>query len=164
MAPIAPAKDKQAWVFQTPQSFVVMAAAIAEHMANSGVKTVGYIGYNDPYGEGWLKAIQAATESRGIRVTAVERYNRADTTVTGQVLKLLSSNADAVLVAASGTPAVLPQSTQVARVLLMAEPASIDAGEITDKGYINQGAVLRRRNELVEQLYSPSPEVIRLNF
>jgi feruloyl-CoA synthase len=45
-------------------------------------------------------------------------------------------------------------STYAARALLMAEPASIDAGEITDKGYINQRVVLERRNALVESLYS----------
>ena len=115
MAPIAPAEDKKAWVFQTPQSFVVMAAAIADHMAKSGVKSAGYIGYNDPYGEGWLKAFQAAAEQKGIKLAAIERYNRADTSVTGQVLKLMSSNVDAVLVGASGTPAVLPQSTLLER-------------------------------------------------
>ena len=54
-------------------------------------------------------------------------------------------------------------STYPARVLIAAEPPSIDANEITDKGYINQRAVLERRAALVEKLYSvPSPpEVIR---
>jgi feruloyl-CoA synthase len=44
----------------------------------------------------------------------------------------------------------------------MAEPASIDANEITDKGYINQGAVLERRGDLVERLFAepPGPDVI----
>jgi feruloyl-CoA synthase len=45
-------------------------------------------------------------------------------------------------------------STRVTRVLLMDEPPSIDANEITDKGYINQRAVLTRRAGLVERLYS----------
>ena len=44
-------------------------------------------------------------------------------------------------------------STCARRALLLSEPASIDAGEITDKGYINQRAVLTRRAELVETLY-----------
>ena len=115
MAPIAPPEDKRAWVFQTPQSFSIMAAAIAEHMAKSGVKTAGYIGYNDPYGEGWLKAFQAAADAKGIKLAAIERYNRVDTSVTGQALKLMSANVDAVLIGASGTPAVLPQSTLLER-------------------------------------------------
>jgi feruloyl-CoA synthase len=44
-------------------------------------------------------------------------------------------------------------STRIARALLLAEPPSIDANEITDKGYINQRAVLERRAALVEALY-----------
>jgi feruloyl-CoA synthase len=53
-------------------------------------------------------------------------------------------------------------SAQIRRVLLMPQPPSIDANEITDKGYINQRAVLERRKALVEGLYAkvPSPELI----
>ena len=51
-------------------------------------------------------------------------------------------------------------STHPARLLIMAEPPSIDANEITDKGYMNQRAVLERRAALVERLYSGAPEVI----
>ena len=49
-------------------------------------------------------------------------------------------------------------STKIARVLLMAEPANIDAGEITDKGYVNQRATLERRADLVTQLYADPPD------
>jgi feruloyl-CoA synthase len=51
-------------------------------------------------------------------------------------------------------------STRPTRLLVMNEPPSIDANEITDKGYLNQRAVLERRAALVEQVYSSSPEVI----
>jgi feruloyl-CoA synthase len=53
-------------------------------------------------------------------------------------------------------------SRRIARVLLLAEPPSIQAGEITDKGYVNQRAVLARRAALVDQLYrgEPAPELI----
>ena len=51
-------------------------------------------------------------------------------------------------------------STTPTRLLVMNEPPSIDANEITDKGYMNQRAVLERRAKLVEKLYSGSPEVI----
>jgi branched-chain amino acid transport system substrate-binding protein len=115
MAPVPPAGDKSAWIFTTPQNFGLMATAIAEHMAANGVKTIGFIGYADPYGELWLKAMQGAADAKGIKVTAVERYQRNDTSVTGQALKIMAANPDAVLVAGSGTPAVLPQSTLVER-------------------------------------------------
>jgi feruloyl-CoA synthase len=49
-------------------------------------------------------------------------------------------------------------SAQIRRVLLMLEPPSIDANEITDKGYINQRAVLERRRELVDKLHAASPD------
>lgn len=115
MAPVPPAGEKSAWIFSTPQNFGLMATAIVEHMAASGVKSIGFIGYADPYGELWLKAMQGAADAKGIKVTAVERYQRNDTSVTGQALKIMAANPDAVLVAGSGTPAVLPQSTLVER-------------------------------------------------
>ena len=115
MGPVAPPPDKAPWVFVTPQSFSLMAEAIAQHMVASGVKTVGFIGYADPYGELWLKALQGAVEPKGIKIVAAERYQRNDTSVAGQVLKIMAANPDAVLVAGSGTPAVLPQSTLVER-------------------------------------------------
>ena len=50
------------------------------------------------------------------------------------------------------------------RVLLLDEPPSVDAGEITDKGYVNQRAVLARRAAEVEALYAEpaDPRVIRI--
>ena len=113
LAPFAPAADKAAWVFQMPQDFGIMAGAIAKHMVANGVKTVGFIGYSDGYGELWLREMNRAAAANGIKMVATERYNRTDTSVTGQILKIMSTNPDAVLVAGSGTPAVLPQATLV---------------------------------------------------
>jgi feruloyl-CoA synthase len=48
-------------------------------------------------------------------------------------------------------------SQRIARVLLMAEPPSIDGNELTDKGYINQRAALHRRAALVQRLYAEPP-------
>ena len=115
MAPFAPASEKAAWVFMTPQNFNQMAIAIAAHMAANGIKTVGFIGYADAYGELWLKAMQDAATAKGITVSVVERYQRNDTSVTGQALKLMAAKPDAILIAGSGTPAVLPQSTLTER-------------------------------------------------
>ena len=49
------------------------------------------------------------------------------------------------------------RSERIGRVMLMTEPPSIDAGEITDKGYVNQRATLERRAELVQALYREPP-------
>jgi branched-chain amino acid transport system substrate-binding protein len=115
LAPFAPAADKAAWVFQMPQDFGIMAGAIVDNMVANGVKTVGFIGYSDGYGELWLRVMNGITAAKGIKMVAKERYNRTDTSVTGQMLKILSTNPDAVLVVGSGTPAVLPQATLVER-------------------------------------------------
>jgi feruloyl-CoA synthase len=48
-------------------------------------------------------------------------------------------------------------STRICRLLLLEEPASLDVGEMTDKGSINQRAVLKHRAALVEELYAPAP-------
>ena len=113
LAPFGPAADKAAWVFQMPQDFGIMAGAIAKHMVANQVKTLAFIGYSDGYGELWLREMNRAAAANGIKMVAVERYNRPDTSVTGQILKILTTNPDAVLVAGSGTPAVLPQATLV---------------------------------------------------
>lgn len=112
---IQPMDAKRRWVFKTPQNDALMAAAIAEHMKASGVKSMAYIGFADAYGEGWLKEITAAAQTNGIQVTTVEKFNRTDTSVTGQILKIASGNPDAVLIGASGTPGALPQVELVNR-------------------------------------------------
>lgn len=75
------------------------------------MKTVGFIGFADAYGDGWSNVFTATAAANGIRIVANERYNRPDTSVTGQVLKLLAARPDAVLIAGAGTPAALPART-----------------------------------------------------
>jgi len=108
---IEPMDAQRRWVFKTPQNDSLMADAIADHMAKAGVKTVGFIGFNDAYGDGWLTEATRAFAAHGIKLVATERYARADTSVTGQVLKLIAAHPDAVLIAGAGTPAALPQKT-----------------------------------------------------
>lgn len=112
---VDPNNPKTRWVFKTPQADGLMADAIVNHMKAAGVKTIGYIGFNDAYGEGWINEMKRATQAAGIKVVAEEKYNRADPSVTGQVLKLVAANPDAILIGASGTPAATPQKELVAR-------------------------------------------------
>lgn len=106
---VEPVDAKKRWVFKTPQNDIMMALAIAEHMAASGVKTAAYIGFSDAYGEGWAREFSKALELKKIQLVANERFSRTDTSVTGQVLKIMGAKPDAVLVGGSGTPAALPQ-------------------------------------------------------
>ncbi|MGA0569153.1 ABC transporter substrate-binding protein [Variovorax sp. VNK109] len=112
-AGLPPGKDK--WMFRLPQSNAVMAHAMVEHMKKQNIKTVGFLGYTDAYGELWLKDFTATAEKSGIKVTAAERFARADTSVTAQALKLVSGNPDAILIVASGSGAGMPQKAIMER-------------------------------------------------
>jgi branched-chain amino acid transport system substrate-binding protein len=105
---VEPMDDKRHWAFKVPQNDSLMANAIADYMAKHGVKTVGFIGFSDAYGDSWSNEFGKAAKADGLKVVATEKYNRTDTSVTGQVLRLMSANPDAVLIAGSGTPAALP--------------------------------------------------------
>jgi branched-chain amino acid transport system substrate-binding protein len=107
--PVPPAREK--WTAVLPQPVPIMGKVLYEHMKKHGVKTVGYIGFSDSYGDLWLNDLKTQTGAMGgISVVADERYARPDTSVTGQVLKLVSANPDAILIGASGAGAALPQS------------------------------------------------------
>jgi branched-chain amino acid transport system substrate-binding protein len=112
---INPADPKTKWIFKTPQNDALMADAVAVSMKANGVKTMGYIGFADAYGDGWLGEIKRSAQTAGIRVVAEEKYNRADPSVTGQVLKLIAANPDAILIGAAGTPGATPQKELIAR-------------------------------------------------
>jgi branched-chain amino acid transport system substrate-binding protein len=112
---INPADPKTKWIFKTPQNDALMADAVAVSMKANGVKTMGYIGFADAYGDGWLGEIKRSAQTAGIKVVAEEKYNRADPSVTGQVLKLIAANPDAILIGAAGTPGATPQKELIAR-------------------------------------------------
>ena len=75
------------------------------------MKTAAFIGFADAYGDGWYEQFKAAADKHQIRLVANERFNRVDTSVTGQTLKIIAAKPDAVMIAGSGTPAALPQKT-----------------------------------------------------
>lgn len=112
---VEPMDAKRAWAFKMPQNDSHMATILTQHMADHGIKTVAFIGFNDAYGEGWWREFSKLAELRKIKVVASERYARTDTSVTGPILKIMATKPDAVLIAASATPAVLPQKTLVER-------------------------------------------------
>jgi branched-chain amino acid transport system substrate-binding protein len=108
---VDPVDAKRAWVFKTPQNDSLMAGAIADTMAQNKVESVGFIGFSDAYGQGWYTEFAKAAQTHNLKIVVNESYARTDTSVTGQVLKLIAANPEAILVAASGTPAALPEAT-----------------------------------------------------
>ncbi|MEZ5656980.1 MAG: ABC transporter substrate-binding protein [Burkholderiaceae bacterium] len=108
-APIPLQADKSRYTFVIPQSVGLMAQAVVKDMKSRGLKRIGFIGFSDPWGEQWLAALTKGFAGSDIKIVADEKYGRADTSVTGQVLKLISARPDAVFIAGSGTGAALPQ-------------------------------------------------------
>jgi branched-chain amino acid transport system substrate-binding protein len=158
-AQLPPGKD--AWTFRLPQSNAVMAHPMVEHMKKQGVKTVGFLGYTDAYGEGWLKDFTPEAEKAGIKVVAIERFARPDTSVTAQALKLTSANPDAVLIVASGSGAAMPHMAMVERgykgkIYQTHAAASRDlmrvGGKAVEGGYVVSGPAV-----IAEQLSESHP-------
>ncbi len=107
--PITPERAK--WSVSMPQPIPIVGKVMYDHMKKNNIKTVGYIGYSDSYGDLWVNDFKNQAVPMGMQLVTEERFARPDTSVAGQVLKLLAANPDAVLVGASGTAAALPQTT-----------------------------------------------------
>jgi branched-chain amino acid transport system substrate-binding protein len=110
LAPFPVTPERTKWSVVMPQPVPIMGKVLYEHMKAHDVKTVGYIGYSDSYGDLWFNDFKTQGVPMGMTLVDEERFARPDTSVAGQVLKLVSANPDAVLVGASGTAAGLPQT------------------------------------------------------
>ena len=100
--------EEGAWMVTVPQPAPLMLDAVVEHMKKVGVKTVGYIGFSDAWGDLVYDALGKSAPGAGLKVVSNERFARADASVTGQVLKISSLRPDAVITGTSGTPGALP--------------------------------------------------------
>ena len=104
--------EKFKWAFTMPQPISLMAEPLLEHAKSKGYKTLAFLGYHpDAYGEAWIKTLEPMAGKYGITFGPIEGFARTDTSVTGQVLKLMSVKPDAVLVVASGAPAAMAHSS-----------------------------------------------------
>lgn len=161
LSPVPLPAGKDTWTFRLPHSTGVMSDALVAHMQRQGVKTLGFIGYADAYGEAYLQEMTPRLAAAGIQLTTVERFARTDTQVSAQVLKLVAARPDAVLVVASGSGAAMPQSTlaergYAGRVYQSAAAATRDlmrvGGKAVEGGYVVAGPVI-----VAEQLPSTHP-------
>jgi branched-chain amino acid transport system substrate-binding protein len=110
LAPFPVTPERAKWSVVLPQPVPIMGKVLYEHMKAHNIKTVGYIGYSDSYGDLWFDDFKRQGVPMGLTLVDEERFARPDTSVAGQVLKLVAANPDAILVGASGTAAGLPQS------------------------------------------------------
>ena len=114
-AVVLPMDEQKKWVFKTTQNDSLICEALVAHMVKQGVKTVGFIGFGDAYGESWYRVFVPMIDKAGIRLIVNERFQRTDQSVIGQATKIVAANPDAVLIGAAGGPTVLPHTTLVER-------------------------------------------------
>lgn len=110
-AVVLPMTEQKKWVFKTTQNDDLIANALVDHMKASGIRSVSLIGTADPYGENWAKVMTELLATANIKLLTSETFQRRDTSLTAQALKTLAARPDAVLIAAPGSSAVLPQTT-----------------------------------------------------
>jgi branched-chain amino acid transport system substrate-binding protein len=96
------------WLISIPQPPPLMVAAVVERMKTANVKKLAYIGFSDSWGDLVYNATMKDIAGSAIEVVTNERYARADTSVTGQTLKIVATHPDAVITGGSGTPGALP--------------------------------------------------------
>jgi branched-chain amino acid transport system substrate-binding protein len=113
--PVTVPPDDGGWTVTVSQSFPLMISAVVDKMKANGVKTVAFIGFSDALGDQTLRALEQLAAPAGIKIVATERYGRADSSVTGQVLKVMATHPDAVFFGTSGTPGALPILTLAQR-------------------------------------------------
>jgi branched-chain amino acid transport system substrate-binding protein len=131
MSPVTPPADKRDWIAVVAQPADLMMRADVKEMSRLGIKTVGFIGFNDAWGDQVYSGLTKGADAAGIKVVANERYARADTSVTAQVLKLLAARPDAIVTGGSGTPGATPHLALMDRgykgPIFRAVPESFDS-------------------------------------
>lgn len=110
-AVVLPMDENKKWAFKTTQNTDIIASALVRDMVDRGIKTVGFIGFADAYGDDWYNVFSKLAQEQGLDLIITERYQRTDSSVTGQSLKVLAAKPDAVLIAGTGGAAALPQTT-----------------------------------------------------
>ncbi|HYX00458.1 MAG TPA: ABC transporter substrate-binding protein [Reyranella sp.] len=112
---ISPSDTGERWAICIPQPPNLMVKVVIDRMQRDGVKKAAYIGYSDAWGDLVYNGALKPAEDDGIKILTNERYARTDTSVTGQVLKILAARPDAVLLGGSATQGALPPLTLAER-------------------------------------------------
>ena len=106
---VEPQDGNRKWAFKVSPTETIANDLLIDHAVKNGVKTVAVIGLSNAYGEGFIKNYERIAAAKGLKLVANERYATTDTSVVGQVVKMLAAKPDAIYIAASGTPGALPQ-------------------------------------------------------
>lgn len=107
---VQPMDADRAWVFKMSQNDDLMARALVDSMVKRGYQDIAFLGFDDAYGEDWRQALRQAAAGK-LRIVAEERYPRGAQVLVSQAQRIIAAKPAAVLVAATGADAVLPQRT-----------------------------------------------------
>jgi branched-chain amino acid transport system substrate-binding protein len=160
-APAEVPAGREKWTFVMAQKVSLVAEPVFQHMKANNVKTVGYIGFSDSWGDLWVRQFKAMAEPMGLKMVAEERYARPDTSVAGQALKLVAAKPDAILVGASGTGAALPQIALRERGftgLIYQTHGAVTKDFIRIAGKSAEGVILPSGPPVVAELLPDSPQ------
>lgn len=103
-----PQEGHRRWAFKLAPNESTMGDYIFDNLEAAHRKTIAYIAYSNSYGEAFVKEIDKVRAKRGLSVVADERYSPTDTSVSPQVLKVISAHPDAVFLAVVGSTGALP--------------------------------------------------------
>jgi branched-chain amino acid transport system substrate-binding protein len=130
------------WTIVMPQPPSLMVKVVVDRMKRDGVKGFAYIGFVDAWGDLVYNGAIKPAEADGLKVLTNERYARTDTSVTGQVLKMLATKPDAILLGGAATQGALPALTLAERGYkgsLYGTPALLNADFIRVGGKAVEG-------------------------
>lgn len=141
-----PATDSgDRWAIAMPQPPSLMVKVVVDRMKRDGIKNFAYIGFSDAWGDLVYNGAQKPAEADGMKILTNERYARTDTSVTGQVLKIMATKPDAVLLGGSATQGALPPLTLAERGYkgpLYGTPALLNADFIRVGGKAVEGVLV----------------------
>ncbi|HEY0328928.1 MAG TPA: ABC transporter substrate-binding protein [Rhodopseudomonas sp.] len=109
LAPLPFTPQIAKWSVAMPPPVPLVGEVLYLHMKAHHVRTVGYLGFADGYGDQWYADLKAQGVPLGFSIVNDERFSRSDTSVAAQAAKLVVAHPDAILVGASGTAAAMPQ-------------------------------------------------------
>ena len=133
------------WAIAMPQPPSLMVKVVVDRMKRDGIKNFAYIGFSDAWGDLVYNGAQKPAEADGLKVLTNERYARTDTSVTGQVLKMMATKPDAVLLGGTATQGALPPLALAERGYkgpLYGTPALLNADFIRVGGKAVEGVVV----------------------
>lgn len=141
--PAAESGDR--WAIAMPQPPSLMVKVVVDRMKRDGIKKFAYIGFSDAWGDLVYNGAQKPAQDDGLKILTNERYARTDTSVTGQVLKMIATHPDAVLLGGSATQGALPPLALAERGYkgpLYGTPALLNADFIRVGGKAVEGVLV----------------------